>query len=720
MESLHSTTSTQTRANDTASPPAATPAQSPHFDTLSPSLTVLTWNVNGLGDKIKRGLVLQHIKRQGPAIAMLQETHLTGTACSALDRWGYKMVIHSDFTTGSRGVGILISKKFPLIVMESRKDELGRFAAVTGQWEGRIYNFVSVYIPPALHKTTLPELGKFLLALPQGELIMGGDFNATMDDTIDRQPPHITKKGSNMLREFSDALGLVDVWREKCPQAQQYSFFSGVHNSLSRIDYLFTLAVGLEKIRQVTHLPRVISDHSPIILTYTLYSLGRKRIFPIYSSYLKNLKIRKHLIKSTEQYFQENTHSVISPTTLWEAYKTVIRGHAISLITGHKKANRKHIVDLELNISQAEAAQTTDPSDTRAHTLNLVQQEYRAYTWEEAKLKYTHTQHKIYELGDKAGKLLAWLDTRERSTRWVAQLRLDSGELTTDPQLITEVLAKHYEKIYTNTSTDTIEDNLAFMKDIRMPKLTADDIEALETDLTTEELILALNALAAGKAVGPNGIPVELYKQAASQLIPPLLNMYTDSLKNGILPRNQRVATIVAIHKTGKPPEECSSYRPISLINAESKILAKTLAMRLQPYLTTLIHPDQSGFMPNRNTALNLRRLLAVIARRHTIEEDAVILSLDAHMAFDLVTWPFLFAVLKNMGFGPRFCAWIQLLYTQPLAHVAVNGRMSADFPLGRGTRQGCPLSPLLFALVLEPLAVWIRQDPIIRGLKWA
>lgn len=123
--------------------------------------------------------------------------------------------------------------------------------------------------------------------------------------------------------------------------------------------------------------------------------------------------------------------------------------------------------------------------------------------------------------------------------------------------------------------------------------------------------------------------------------------------------------------------------------------------------------------MLGRNTALNLRRLHSVMAHRPTIQEEAIILSLDARMAFDLVEWPFLFAVLRHMGFGPKFCGWVQLLYTKPLAHVVVNGRISADFPLGRRTRQGCPLSPLLFTLVLEPLAAWIRRDPIIRGLKW-
>lgn len=172
------------------------------------------------------------------------------------------------------------------------------------------------------------------------------------------------------------------------------------------------------------------------------------------------------------------------------------------------------------------------------------------------------------------------------------------------------------------------------------------------------------------------------------------------------------------IHKPGKPQDTCSSYRPISLLNYESKVLAKVLATRLGAVIQSLIHPDQSGFMPHRNTRLNLRRLFGVIQtlpmRPNT---SAALLSLDAHMAFDSIEWNYLCAVLTKLGFGDNFRAWVQLLYTDPLARVCVNGTISRVFQLRRGTRQGCPLSPTLFALALELLTAWIRMDSLIWGI---
>ena len=73
--------------------------------------------------------------------------------------------------------------------------------------------------------------------------------------------------------------------------------------------------------------------------------------------------------------------------------------------------------------------------------------------------------------------------------------------------------------------------------------------------------------------------------------------------------------------------------------------------------------------------------------------------------------WPYLFYTLKRFGFGNTFISWIKLLYTSPLACVRTNNDYSDYFSLECGTRHGCPLSPLLFAIAIEPLAVAFRSS---------
>lgn len=92
-------------------------------------------------------------------------------------------------------------------------------------------------------------------------------------------------------------------------------------------------------------------------------------------------------------------------------------------------------------------------------------------------------------------------------------------------------------------------------------------------------------------------------------------------------------------------------------------------------------------------------------------------ISLDAQKAFDRVSWKNLIQMLKRFKFGSKFVDWIHTLHSSPQAAVRVNGFRSARFKLERGCRQGCPLSPLLFAISIEPLTQLIRDNDEIKGI---
>lgn len=95
-----------------------------------------------------------------------------------------------------------------------------------------------------------------------------------------------------------------------------------------------------------------------------------------------------------------------------------------------------------------------------------------------------------------------------------------------------------------------------------------------------------------------------------------------------------------------------------------------------------------------------------------------MVVALDAEKVFDRMDWDFLFFTLKEFGLGQNFIDWARLLYQNPMAAVITNSKCSPYFALGRGTRQGCPLSPLLFAVAIELLAETIRTHPNIYGIS--
>lgn len=185
--------------------------------------------------------------------------------------------------------------------------------------------------------------------------------------------------------------------------------------------------------------------------------------------------------------------------------------------------------------------------------------------------------------------------------------------------------------------------------------------------------------------------------------------MYTESFEHGTLPPTLNLANILLILRKDKPSDCCSSYRPKSLIGVDCKSLSQLLARILEVHLPALIKPDQAGFIRNRFSYCNLRSLLNVTPHRNCTQERILCVALDAAEAFDRVEYEYLFEFLQRFGLRPEFIKWIRLLYSTPMARVLVNGFTSETFHLGRGTKQGSPLSPLLFALAIEPLAEAIR-----------
>lgn len=112
----------------------------------------------------------------------------------------------------------------------------------------------------------------------------------------------------------------------------------------------------------------------------------------------------------------------------------------------------------------------------------------------------------------------------------------------------------------------------------------------------------------------------------------------------------------------------------------------------------------------------NLRLLFNIIYNKQ--DTGACLISLDAQRAFDQTEWPYLFSSLKEFGFGDHFLRWVKILYAKTEDSVITNQTESDSFRLHRGTRQGCLLSPYLFAIVMEPLAISIRQSPYIAPIS--
>ena len=160
------------------------------------------------------------------------------------------------------------------------------------------------------------------------------------------------------------------------------------------------------------------------------------------------------------------------------------------------------------------------------------------------------------------------------------------------------------------------------------------------------------------------------------------------------------------------------NWRPLSLLNTDYKILAKVLAKRLEVILPLIIDDDQTGYIKSRYIGQNIRTIEDIISFTETYQLPGIILSVDFAKAFDTLNWHFIDVALQKFNIGTNMRKWISVMYHNIESAVINNGTITPWFYLERGVRQGCPMSAFLFIISVELLALKIRQDPNISGIK--
>ena len=175
---------------------------------------------------------------------------------------------------------------------------------------------------------------------------------------------------------------------------------------------------------------------------------------------------------------------------------------------------------------------------------------------------------------------------------------------------------------------------------------------------------------------------------------------------------------ISLIEKKGRGKRLVKNWRPISLINDDKKIASKSLAVRAKNVLPHLVNCDQAAYVKGRNIGESIRLTDDLMNNAEQENFDVLIFAADIEKAFDSVDHKFIFASLEKYGFGPDFIQWIKTLLANNESCVMNNGSSTGFFKIQRGMKQGDPLSPYLFILVLEILFIQIRNDKAIRGFK--
>lgn len=313
------------------------------------------------------------------------------------------------------------------------------------------------------------------------------------------------------------------------------------------------------------------------------------------------------------------------------------------------------------------------------------------------------------EEGETSSRYFLNLEKRRGASDWISAMKSSEGFVLTSIGDICDSWSDFYKSLFTACAIDPVAQS-DLLSNVTL-SLTAEQSALCEGHLVLDEVHAALFGMARNKSPGSDGLPMEFYITFWDVLGPDLVDVFNASFDAGRLPSSQRSALISLIFKKGDRLLH-KNWRPISLLNVDYKLCARTLAGRLLKVLHYVVHPDQTCGVRGRYIGESVSLLRDVAAFPNQEDRSAAILSLDQEKAFDRVDWGFLRSTLSHMGFGPSFVSWVDLLYSGIRSTVLVNGYMSAPFWPSRGVRQGCPLSPLLYVISIEVLAANLRAHP--------
>ncbi|XP_062099754.1 uncharacterized protein LOC133805589 [Humulus lupulus] len=378
------------------------------------------------------------------------------------------------------------------------------------------------------------------------------------------------------------------------------------------------------------------------------------------------------------------------------------------------------------NYIEARLQAQTHPSDieyqhlekSAAEVLSRMEKMYFSFLRQRSKINW------LQQGDENTAFFHAYLKKRKVENR-IATFVTDQGMINDKFSEVVDHFLNHFRGYMGSRSTNTMSLNSECME--KGAKLSLEQELVVLNPFSNKEIKRVLFSIPDDKSPGPDGYGSGFFKTMWPVLGAEFCSAILDFFNSGNMP-SEFHATMISLIPKKDSPSRAIDYRPIACCSTVYKCIAKLMCLRLAEVLPSLVNQNQGAFIKGRSLAHNVMILQDLLKNyQRKIVSPRCTIKIDISKAYDTVSWDFLEALLTAFNFPGKFVQRVMSCVRSTTYSLSMNGRVQGSFKGEKGLRQGDPLSPLLFVLIMEYLTRRLqlaanhslfRYHPMCKGLN--
>ncbi|KAK3537270.1 hypothetical protein QTP70_007006 [Hemibagrus guttatus] len=676
----------------------------------------ITLNVGTMTGKDRE--LADMMERRKVDILCVQETRWKGSKAHSIGA-GFKL-FHYGVDSKRNGVGVVLKEKFVRNVLEVKRVS---DRVMSLKLEGVMLNVVSGYAPQVgceleEKERFWSELDEVMESIPTGErVVIGADFNGHVGEGNTGDEEVMGKFGvkernleGQMVVDFAKRMdmGVVNTYFQK-REEHRVTYKSGGRRT--QIDYILCRRGNLKEISdcKVVVGESVARQHRMVVCRMTLMVCKKKRSKIEIEKKIKWWKLKKE--ECCEEFRQKLRQALGGQVVLpddWETTAEVIREtgrKVLGVSSGRRKEDKETWwwnEEVQDSIQRKRLAKKKWDMDRTEEN----RQEYKELQ-RRVKREVSKAKQKAYD------ELYTRLDTREgekdlyrlarqrdrdgKDVQKVSVIKDRDGRVLTSEESVQRRWKEYFEELMNEENE----------REKRVEGVNS--VEQKVDKIRKDEVRKALKRMKSGKAVGPDDIPVEVWKCLEEAAVEFLTSLFNRVLESERMPEEWRRSVLVPIFKNKGDVQSCSNYRGVKLMSHTMKLWERVVEARLRKVVEMC--EQQYGFMPRKSTTDVIFALRILMEKYRDGQRELHCVFVDLEKAYDRVPREELWYCMRKSGVAEKYVRVVQDMYERSRTVVRCAVGQTEEFKVEVGLHQGSALSPFLFAIVMDQLSEEVRQE---------